>query len=116
MVALVYRIGIGAAFSGCSRVEGSEGVANTRTTRCILHRRNMANIEVRRITNDVASRFSPEAGMVELSSAIFGDASITTMNITYRRTNRTIRRTRGCLPGEVHSFVLPITELNSDLD
>ncbi len=110
---LVTRVTIGSAFSGCSG--RGYGVDNTRTTEHMLRTGKMGKIRVRHISNGLASRFSPGAGVVHLSSTICSGCDITTMNITTRRTKRTMRCTGGCSPVGVHATVCPLYDLNSHL-
>lgn len=104
---------IGKAFTGCSGVHDCSKVAKQRTTRRVLEEGKVCSIRIARVTKGLASRCSPEGGALTLSSPICGSASMTTVKITTRRYNRTMRRFRKCTPLSVHKTLIPIMGFNS---
>lgn len=113
---VVYRTGIGSGFGGCNEVPGSHSVAKTRTTTRLLELGKVASINVEVVPNGLASGCGPAAGVVSLSRTICGSGDVTTINVTYRRTKRTYRRTRKCFPLGVEGFVVPMAGFNSGLN
>lgn len=115
LIALFAQGMVSSTFERFKRVRSQRGLTGAEVARQILNDNGLYNIQVTPINGRLTDHYDPRAGVIRLSSEVYGSSSIAAIGIAAHEAGHAVQHSVEYAPLTVRNAIIPITNFGSRL-
>lgn len=115
LIALFAQGKVSSTFERFKRVRSQRGLTGAEVARQILNDNGLYNIVVSPINGRLTDHYDPKAGVIRLSSEVYGSSSIAAIGIAAHEAGHAVQHSVEYAPLTVRNAIIPITNFGSRL-
>lgn len=115
LIALFAQGMVSSTFERFKRVRSQRGLTGAEVARQILNDNGLYNIQVTPINGRLTDHYDPKAGVIRLSSEVYGSSSIAAIGIAAHEAGHAVQHSMEYAPLTVRNAIIPITNFGSRL-
>ncbi len=106
---------VNGTFKKYSRIGNSRNITGEQVARMILDRNGLHNIEVERINGNLTDHYDPQAGVIRLSSSVYGSTSIGAIGVAAHEAGHAVQDAEDYVPIRVRNKIVPVCNFGSSV-
>ncbi len=115
LIALFAQGMVSSTFERFKRIRSQRGLTGAEVARQILNDNGLYNIQVTPINGRLTDHYDPKAGVIRLSSEVYGSSSIAAIGIAAHEAGHAVQHSMEYAPLTVRNAIIPITNFGSRL-
>lgn len=113
LVAIISQVLVKSTFSKYSAVHSN--ISGAEAARHILLANGIYDVSVERVSGSLTDHYDPRSKVIRLSDAVYSSRHIAAVGVAAHEAGHAVQYSKGYAPIMVRSFILPVSQLGSQL-
>lgn len=115
ILAMAASAKVKSTFQQYSAVGNRQGLTGAQAARTLLDRNGLTQIRVEAVSGELTDHYDPQAGVIRLSTPVYGRASISAVGVACHEAGHAIQHAQDYAPLRIRNAIIPITNFGSRL-
>ena len=115
LLAMIASWSVKSTFRKYSEVGTMSRLTGAQAARTLLDRNGLTNIRVEQIAGELTDHYDPQAGVIRLSTPVYGKASVSAVGVACHEAGHAIQHANDYLPLRIRNAIIPVTNFGSRL-
>ena len=115
LLAMIASWSVKSTFRKYSEVGTMSRLTGAQAARTLLDRNGLTNIRVEQIAGELTDHYDPQAGVIRLSTPVYGKTSISAVGVACHEAGHAIQHANDYLPLRIRNAIIPVTNFGSRL-
>ena len=113
--ALWAQFNVKSTFSKYSRIASRSGMTGFDSARRILDANGLGDVRIAHVSGDLTDHYNPTDNTIYLSDSVYGSNSAAAIGVAAHEAGHAVQHATGYTPIKIHSAIIPITNIGSNL-
>ncbi len=115
LLAMIASRSVKSTFRKYSEVGNMRSLTGAQAARTLLDRNGLTNIRVEQIAGELTDHYDPQAGVIRLSTPVYGKTSISAVGVACHEAGHAIQHANDYMPLRIRNAIIPVTNFGSRL-
>jgi len=115
LLGLWAQMKVNGTFKKYNRIGNSGNMTGAQAARMILDRNGLQNIAVEHISGNLTDHYDPQAGVIRLSSSVYGSTSIGAIGVAAHEAGHAVQDAEDYVPIRLRNKIVPVCNFGSSV-
>ncbi len=115
LLAMIASWSVKSTFRKYADVGTMRHLTGAQAARTLLDRNGLTNIRVEQIAGELTDHYDPQAGVIRLSTPVYGKTSISAVGVACHEAGHAIQHAENYAPLRIRNAIIPVTNFGSKL-
>lgn len=115
ILAVWAQMRVQSTFSKYERVQTARGLTAAMVTRQILDANGLQHIRIERVNGRLSDHYDPRGGVIRLSESVYDRSTVGAIGVAAHEAGHAVQYAQHYVPIKIRAFLIPITNIGSNL-